>query len=78
MTFLGRIACPDCDLPLSSDQSVCPYCFSRAPATAPWQGWGSRWEIQAVVVGAIIVCVLCDLFLDTRILPTIASWLKSK
>jgi hypothetical protein len=74
MPYAGPITCPNCQCPISDEHRVCPYCYSTAPATAPWQAWGSGWELQAILVGALILCILCDLFLDTRIFPTVAGW----
>ena len=78
MSYVGPIACPDCHCPISDDCSVCPYCYSYAPASAPWKATFISPTWQLILAGALILCVLCDLFLETRILATVASWLPAK
>lgn len=76
MSYVGPIACPNCHSPVESDCDVCPYCYSYAPASAPWRcNWS--WEWQAIAVAAIVLCFLCDFFLGTRIVATVVSWLPS-
>jgi RNA polymerase subunit RPABC4/transcription elongation factor Spt4 len=73
--YVGPIACPDCQSPISTDVEVCPYCYSHAPATAPWNGWTGRWEVRLISIAAIAGCALSDLFLGTEIFKTLAAWL---
>jgi len=52
MGFAGFVTCPNCQSPLDTDVNVCPYCYSTAPASAPWKG---KWN---VVSAAVVIAVL--------------------
>ncbi len=67
--YVGPIECPKCNLPIDENAHWCPYCYSTAPASAPWnQGaWGN-----VVLIGVLVAVLLgVDACTGTRIVPTI-------
>lgn len=75
---LTRIACPDCDCPISDEAQVCPYCYSRAPGHAPWQS--CRWWYEPSIVTAVLLVVVLalasDSYLGTQFIATTWRWIS--
>lgn len=82
MAWLGSVKCPDCDLPLDVDASVCPHCFSSRPHTGAWQlmpigqYW---WAFVPVFIGfaAVIGTMISDNCFGTKLLPALLTWFES-
>jgi hypothetical protein len=73
MGWVGEVRCPDCQLPIDVDASVCPYCYSSSPASAPWNASPdrTRWPAVALIFGvcaALVGALLSDAYFETRFL----------
>jgi hypothetical protein len=75
MSYLGPIACPNCDSPINDDALVCPYCHSTAPASAPWNaGSLELTAVLAVLLGSIWAI---DHWSGTQYLKTLVAMFSS-
>ena len=71
MVVLESVTCPSCGSPLDSEASVCPYCHSSSPNTAPWQARAAgdwQWTYAVAIIGgaAFILALLSDTLFGTQ------------
>lgn len=70
MVWAGSLQCPNCGSPIDAEASICRYCFSSSPHTAPWQTWriGQWWWRYIPIfigLGAFIVAFVSDQLFGT-------------
>jgi hypothetical protein len=60
MVWAGPIQCPNCGSPIDAEASVCPYCFSSSPHTAPWQTFavGQWWWAYIPIFAGLAVFIV--------------------
>jgi hypothetical protein len=71
MVWAGLVQCPNCGSPIDTDASVCPYCCSAIPRSAPWRGvfvgeWW--WTYVAIFAGLamFVVTLVSDTWFETH------------
>jgi len=72
--YVGPIVCPNCESPISSDASICPYCYSTAPMSAPWKQ--GSWGLVALIGFLAALALVSDRFLGTHLLQTAWEFLR--
>jgi hypothetical protein len=83
MAWAGPVVCPNCGLPIDSDVSVCPYCYSTEPQTAPWQprGVGRQWWSYALLfvgMAVFVAAMVSDAYFETRWVSQILEYFKDE
>lgn len=74
MYWAGSVKCPNCDSPIDTDTTVCPYCYSSSPQSAPWRSFGGgdwRWISIPIFAGLVLLlaALASDSWFETRWLP---------
>lgn len=78
MFWAGSVQCPNCQSPIDSEASICPYCYSSSPHTAPWQvnRFGQWWLAYVLIFAVFAVIVISDGWFGTTWLPKLLEALK--
>jgi hypothetical protein len=83
MSWAGPVTCPNCELPIDSDVSICPYCYSTAPRDAPWQGravsnsWWS-WALVFIALAVFVTVAVSDACFGTQWMPQLLEFFRDK